>query len=166
MTPARIHIERIGKPPRFFNETRSIDDGTRLDTETLLDPEVSMALSQGFRADGKLSEGQVIGVIRKHHFYHEWFGIMEMCDPQGHLLGSYCDVLTPLRRVGNTYYLTDLLLDLWIWPDGRCLELDWDEFHAAEKSGLLAPVLARQAETTLKRMVKETRAGRFPREYL
>lgn len=64
------------------------------------------------------------------------------------------------------YYLLDLMLDLWIAPDGSCKEMDWDEFDNAVRGKQITEVNQRAAVDTLRRMVDETRAGIFPWAYL
>ncbi len=164
---AVIHFARIGKPDTIYTEGLVCDNGQRLDTCTVLPPEAARVWTRsGWQAYGILSDGQVVHTIRKHHFYHEWFSIVELIDSSGTLLGYYCDVLTPLRKVDGEYYLQDLLLDLWVFPDGSCVELDWDELRDAVRLGMITPSLHQKAEETLSRMVAETQAGVFPVRYL
>lgn len=165
---ANIHYERVNKPKTLYVEQNILrDDGLMMVTRSEISLEISTDWSKReWQAKGMLSAGQIIRVIEKHHFYHEWFDILALFDGTGQALGWYCDVVTPLRKVDGDYYLRDLLLDLWVWPDGRMLELDWDEFEEAFQAGLISDAEHRQAQATLARMVEETRAGIFPHTYL
>ena len=63
-------------------------------------------------------------------FYADrWYNIMEMHDRQsGELKGWYCNVTCPAEiGIGVVSYI-DLALDLLVYPDGRQLVLDEDEF--------------------------------------
>lgn len=164
---AIIHFSRIGKPDAIYTEGLVRDDGQRLDTCTVLPPGAATVWTRSaWQAYGILSNGQVVHTIRKHHFYHEWFSIVELIDSSDKLLGYYCDVLMPLRKVDGEYYLQDLLLDLWVFPDGSYVEMDWEELEEASRLGRIGCELRQKAEETLRRIVAETRAGIFPAQYL
>ncbi len=45
-----------------------------------------------------------------------------------HIKGWYCDIVRPLVEWSQSVAFHDLALDLWVWPDGRMLVLDEDEF--------------------------------------
>ncbi len=164
---AVIHFARVGKDEALYVEELLRDDGVRLDTRSVLPPEAANAWSKSvWRQNGIMANGERVVEVRKHHFYNEWFDVIELLDEAGSLLGYYCDVITPLRKVDGEYYLRDLLLDLWVFPDGRTVVLDWDEFEAARDAGLVAPEEAEQAVKTLRRMVEEVQQGIFPSVYI
>lgn len=152
MSPSRpitIHLARIGKSTRSFTEGFVQDDGTRLTTFTVVPPDVRASLSAHFRAEGWFAPDQFIATVTKHLFYNEYFSIVEFRDEAGKVLGYYCDIVTPLERVGEDYFQTDLLLDLWVSPKGDCQVLDEDEFEAAVRAGLLSDELRARALGTL-----------------
>lgn len=164
---AVIHYRRINKPEVIYTESYASDDGLRLDTETILDREFSRRwIEKDWQPQGLLRAEPLIASVRKHHFYREWFSIMELRSAGGGLLGFYCDLLTPLEKRAGEYYLLDLMLDLWIAPDGSMRELDWDEFDACTRQGKILPEHQRTAVATLSRLTAETRAGTFPWAYL
>ena len=167
MKKAIIHYTRVNRPVQIYTENLLRDDGLRLDTRSDPDP----AAAQGWCRSawwpaGLLREDQLIATVLKHHFYQEWFGVMELRDASGGLLGFYCDVLTPLEQRGGEYYLNDLLLDLWIPAAGPIRELDWDEFQVAVETGRLSKALQEKTAATLQRMAEEARAGVFPWKYI
>jgi predicted RNA-binding protein associated with RNAse of E/G family len=156
-----IHLARIGKPERVYREGFLADDGIRMKTHTVVSEPVSLHLSEKFKQAGWLRAGQRIHSISKHHFYQEWFSILEYRGAQGEALGYYCDIVTPLRKVGGEYFLTDLILDLWIWPDFNFEELDWDEFEAAITGGLLSAEWREASAAAIKRLINDVRRGAF-----
>jgi predicted RNA-binding protein associated with RNAse of E/G family len=163
---ARIHYVRIGKPATLYTEGFVDDDGYRLITFSITPHEISPRWSKRWQDAGLIPAGRMIGSVEKHHFYGEYFTILKICDEAGRLLGYYCDIATPLQKVGGDYVLHDLILDLWIYPDLTVRELDWDEFEEARKSGLLSSDLQEKAIATLHRLKAETARGIFPAAYL
>ena len=85
---------------------------------------------------------------------------------ENHLLGYYCDIVTPLRKEGAEYYLDDLMLDLWIGPDGTLKEFDWDEFEQAYQQGQISPAQHQIAITTFDWIKEKAIAGSFPGDRL
>lgn len=109
---------------------------------------------------------QLIYSIGKCYFYDEWFDVLEPCDEVGNLLGYYSDIVTPLQKIGDKYFITDLMLDLWIAPDGTVRELDWDEFEAASASGLIPATLQEKAVNAMQKLRAEVAQGIFPFAYI
>jgi predicted RNA-binding protein associated with RNAse of E/G family len=149
-----IHLQRLGKPARSYVEELVSDDGVRVETFTRLPAAVSASLSAQFCQQGKIPPGSIIHSAAKTLFYHESYSIVVFRDAAGELLGCYCDIVTPLQKVGDDYVLTDLILDLWIAPDGVVQVLDEAEFQVAIQSGLIPPDLAVLAQTTLKSLTQ------------
>jgi len=63
------------------------------------------------------------------YFNDRWYNIFEIHDRQDHAVkGWYCNITLPAEfRQGAISYV-DLALDLLVYPDGRMLVLDEDEF--------------------------------------
>jgi Protein of unknown function (DUF402) len=162
----RINYTRMGKALAVYVEGFVDDNGYRLKTFSLTPPEVSLQWSERWQKEGLLSKGQVIGSVEKHLFYSEYFTIMKICDTEGQLLGYYCDVATPLQKTKDEYSLSDLILDIWIYPDSTILELDRDEFEEAVNKGLLSIEQQIKAEKVLERLKIEINQGIFPSAYL
>ncbi len=161
-----IHLSRIRKPERSYQEGFVEDDGIRLKTFTHVPESVGLHLSEKFHRQGWLLPGQLIKSVSKYHFYTEFFSIVEYRDSAERALGYYCDIVTPLQSKGDEYFLTDLILDLWVFPDGRMTELDQDEFETAVSSGLFPSKLERDARNTFSRLKSEIERGIFPSSYL
>ena len=161
-----IHLARLGKPERSYPEGLVDDNGRRVKTFSIVPEPASAQLSETFQRQGWILPGQRIHSVSKVLVYNEFFSIVDYHDPAGRTLGYYCDIVTPLRRSGADYFLTDLILDLWISPDGHATELDREEFEAALASGLFPRQFERDALHTLARLKTEVEQGIFPSRYL
>src|SRR6266550_1348412 len=59
-----------------------------------------------------------------------WFNIFDIASPDGTRKGWYCNIAEPARIYDNQIEQIDLLLDVWVNPQGETLILDEDEFAA------------------------------------
>lgn len=167
MQRAIIRYYRYNRPPAVYKEGFVQDDGRCLRTLTIIPPGIAARLAASWVADGLLPSGATIHSIKKHHFYSEYFTILELLDVNDKTLGYYSDIATPLEvNKDGEYELHDLMLDLWVFPDGSIRELDWDQFLVAERRRLIPGHLAAIARRTLRRLVQEVQSGRFPQEYI
>ncbi len=67
------------------------------------------------------------------YYTDRWFNIFEIHDRMDdHLKGWYCNVSLPAEIVAGQISYVDLALDLLVYPDGRQLVLDEDEFAALD----------------------------------
>ncbi len=67
------------------------------------------------------------------YYSDRWYNIFEIHDRQDdHLKGWYCNVCLPAEFSDNQIDCVDLALDLLVFPDGRQLVLDEDEFALLE----------------------------------
>lgn len=65
------------------------------------------------------------------YFYtNRWFNIFAISNAHGRRKGWYCNVAVPALISEERVEQIDLLLDVWIDPDGQTLILDEDEFAA------------------------------------
>jgi uncharacterized protein len=69
-------------------------------------------------------------------FYSDrWYNIFEIHDRDDDLLkGWYCNIGCPAQINADTITYIDLALDLLVYPDGRQLVLDEDEFQKMDLS--------------------------------
>lgn len=88
-------------------------------------------------------------------YYRErWYNIYEVRDrADGHIKCWYCNVSMPAEVEEGEIRFVDLALDLLVYPDGRQLVLDEDEFEALEPSAELR-AKAQEALEELKRIVR------------
>jgi len=65
------------------------------------------------------------------YFFERWYNIFEVHDrSDDRLKGWYCNVSSPAIEKDGLLKYRDLALDLLVFPDGRQLVLDEDEFAA------------------------------------
>jgi len=65
------------------------------------------------------------------YLFEKWFNIYEIFDrDDGELKAWYCNITKPVRLERGDILYDDLALDLLVFPDGRRLVLDEDEFEA------------------------------------
>lgn len=65
------------------------------------------------------------------YYTDRWYNIFEIHDHQnGQLKGWYCNVCAPAEFDERSISYRDLALDLLVFPDGRQIVLDEDEFAA------------------------------------
>lgn len=101
--------------------------------------EVEQRLSDGVRLAARwtrrsMNLGYVTFETGDHFtewFYSDrWYNIFEIASPEGALKGWYCNIAAPATIEDNDIFCRDLLLDLWVAPDGATLTLDEEEFAA------------------------------------
>lgn len=69
------------------------------------------------------------------YYTDRWYNIFEIHARETDALrGWYCNIATPATLAGDLLAYTDLALDLLVFPDGRQLVLDEDEFLALDIS--------------------------------
>jgi predicted RNA-binding protein associated with RNAse of E/G family len=68
--------------------------------------------------------------FREWFYSDQWRNIFEIATNNGALKGWYCNVAEPAIITETEIRCRDLLLDLWVAPDGETLVLDEDEFAA------------------------------------
>jgi len=69
------------------------------------------------------------------YFSNRWYNIFEIHDKQTDgLKGWYCNITAPAEISDGTIAARDLALDLFVYPDGRQLVLDEEEFIDLELS--------------------------------
>lgn len=62
--------------------------------------------------------------------------------------------------------MLDLFLDVWRFPNGTLLELDWDEFEEAQAKNLITPEQVEIASQTMQRLKNEAAQGIYPEQYM
>ncbi|HSS95506.1 MAG TPA: DUF402 domain-containing protein [Terriglobales bacterium] len=72
-------------------------------------------------------------VFLETYFLDRWFNIYEIHSKgTNQLKGWYCNISYPAEITENKVIFRDLALDLLVYPDGRQVVLDEDEFAALE----------------------------------
>ena len=162
-----IHYRRLSaRGTTLFREGFVADDSRRLTTYSIVREAERISLAKGFWRDSMLAPGRLLGAVRKHYYYNEYFDVLAFYDTGGELAGYYCDIVTPLQKVGAEYFLTDLFLDYWLVPGQPPRALDEDEFSSVVGQGLLNAEQIERARATFSRVREEIGAGIFPQRYI
>ena len=150
----------------IFREALVADNGQRLTTYVVLTEAERQQMSQACWKSNMLPQGYLLASLRKHYYYREYFTVLECFNLEGDLAGYYTDIATPLRKVGEDYYLTDLFLDYWVVPGQPHLALDENEFDEAVEAGVMTAEQITHARSTFARLRDEIAAGIFPDRYI
>jgi len=70
------------------------------------------------------------------YYFGRWYNIFQIYSTTGQLKGWYCNVGMPPQLVDDELHYVDLALDVFVFPDGRHLVLDEDEFAVLKADGL------------------------------
>lgn len=66
----------------------------------------------------------------EYYYTDRWFNIFDIASAQGVRKGWYCNIAEPAMLFEDRIEQVDLLLDVWVSPEGETLVLDEDEFAA------------------------------------
>ncbi len=66
----------------------------------------------------------------EYYYTDRWYNIFEIAHSDGTRKGWYCNVAEPAQIHDDEIEQIDLLLDVWVDPQGKALILDEDEFAA------------------------------------
>lgn len=87
-------------------------------------------------------------------FYADrWYNVFEIHAADGRLKGWYCNVAEPARITTTEVRCRDLLLDLWVSPDGTTQTLDEEEFAEETHLSTAERELAMRALDELRELV-------------
>jgi len=92
----------------------------------------------------------------------EWHDIGAIYDRHKGFKGYYCDICTPIKKTSDGYEMTDFFIDLWVFPDGRFLVLDQDEFDRAVEQRWISPDQTAKVKAELENLVSKVKSSRFP----
>jgi predicted RNA-binding protein associated with RNAse of E/G family len=167
MDKISIYYQRPGKGLTIYEEEHSFEDEKCLRTFKTLPTETSENLSAALLKQGLIDQGKRVLSISKVYFFNEPFNVLEFRGAEGELLGYYSDIGQPATRLRDgAYEMIDLFLDIWLWPDGRLLELDWDEFDEAVENKVITTAQADLARAAMLRLREEVSQKIYPAKYL
>jgi hypothetical protein len=150
-----INFSRPGKINSRYVEGLVDKNPVRLKTLNYIPADTSLKwCEENWWQNGYIPRGVLISSEMKYLFFKDWFSVMQLFGESGDTLGYYVDVITPIRKVGGEYYLTDLFLDMWIAPGGNYTELDRDEFEGSFQSHLITPFQYKKANQVIE-MLKD-----------
>jgi predicted RNA-binding protein associated with RNAse of E/G family len=123
------------------------------------DPNLPSPLMAG---DDVIVEGVFSGI--SYNFWDRWYNVISVYDSDLEFKGYYSDILTPVQKTWTLVTTTDLFLDLFMYPDGRWMVVDEDEFEEALEKGLMDEGIARNARAAIEEISSMAKAGEWPPE--
>jgi len=98
-----------------------------------------------------------------HEFYYSdrWFNIFQVFSSDGALKGWYCNICKPALFLDNQIDFVDMVLDVFVYPDGRPLVLDEDEFDQNRES-LYSPEDAQKARDAVDALLLMAERAEYP----
>jgi protein associated with RNAse G/E len=95
------------------------------------------------------------------YYFDRWFNIFQIFAEGGALKGWYCNIGRPPQLQPGELRYVDLALDLFVYPDGRDLVLDEDEFEELSQAAL-GPQDIEGARQGLVQLQSWARTGKLP----
>ncbi len=89
----------------------------------------------------------------EYYYTDRWYNIFDIASTQGVRKGWYCNIAEPAFLFEDHIEQVDLLLDVWVSPEGETLILDEDEFAADTTLTIRQRNGARQALQELLQMI-------------
>lgn len=93
-------------------------------------------------------------IFSEWYYTDRWYNIFEIHASDGKLKGWYCNVAEPATIRDHVIACRDLLLDLWVAPDGAMCVLDEDEFAADQALDVATRRAALAGLSELRRLVQ------------
>jgi len=109
-----------------------------------------------------------LGFIRRgtvsHEFYwlDRWFNIFRVHEPEGTLRNYYCNINMPPRLENGVLEYVDLDIDIVLWPDGRLVVLDREEFEENAARFDYPDDVKAMTEATVADLTALIKRGAFP----
>ena len=149
----RMEYIRPGKEITYYEEDFISQNAVCLRTHKTLSQDIIERLSRALQEQNLIPSHQQVLTIKKTYFFSEAFNILEFRGSNEKLLGYYSDIGEPTIQIGPAeFQMTDLFLDIWLHPDGRVVELDWDEFEEAIHRQVITASQAQLARAAMKRV--------------
>jgi len=89
------------------------------------------------------------------YYTDRWYNIFRVHSADGTLRGWYCNIAEPATITEDTIACRDLILDLWVAPDGSTLALDEEEFAEDTTLDEATRAAALAAMDELRQLVRE-----------
>lgn len=157
MANLKVHYRRGPVQVTVYEQELLYDDGKLIVSSAPFRPSASLRAQVPQLEE---PEYQVIWLVAPE----EWHDLGKVYDLTGKLVGYYCDIIRPIRQTDKGLEVEDLFLDLWVFPDGRYIILDEEEFVEARRQGWFDELTATRASEELARLLAELESGRFPPE--
>jgi len=132
----------------------------RYEGKLLRKDEHCLLLEAFFDREDTIFHGMLLGKgdrFLETYYADRWYNIFEVHSrDDDSLRGWYCNIATPAKFLDNQISYIDLALDLLVFPDGRQIILDEDEFVELE----ISENIRLQAQNAMKRLQAHFR--RYP----
>ncbi|MGQ9477000.1 MAG: DUF402 domain-containing protein [Candidatus Bipolaricaulia bacterium] len=155
MANLKVHYRRGPVQVTVYEQELLYDDGKLIVSSAPFRPSASLRV-QVPKLEGP--EYRVVWLVA----LEEWHDLGKVHTLAGELVGYYCDIIRPIRRTAEGIEVEDLFLDLWVFPDGRYIILDEEEFAEARRQGWLDELTATRAREELSQLIEEVKSGQFP----
>jgi len=132
----------------------------------LLDDLLIERVIWGEGAEAAAAGGAQVAAVG-HIWYRFWLWrddqvVERYFDAAGRALGTQVDVCMPIEASEQGWVARDLLLDIWISPDGRVTVRGEASYEAAQAEGRISDNEFRWAEQHLRRLTTAIAQRRFP----
>ncbi len=146
----KVRYHRPGRESREWEQRLLADD------DRMIVSSFEFTLSEPFVINEKVViKTGCRGIL--YDLLDRWYNVITVFDGKG-FIGYYSDIRTPPERFPGGYQATDLVLDLWVAPDGSYTVLDREEFRQAS----LHDEHRKKAEEVLTELIGTIRDGRYP----
>lgn len=96
------------------------------------------------------------GTVTLAHYWEEQpYVLWDLRSPAGERIGWLCHICRPPAISADRIEYTDLVLDIWFWPDGTHVMLDEAELADCVEAGWLSEEEADAVRRTAKRVVRD-----------
>lgn len=118
-----------------------------------------------FDADVEHSD---LGLIEKgtisyeYYWLDRWYNIFRFHTPDGNLRNFYCNISMPPRFADDVLDYVDLDIDVLVWPDGRHVVLDLDDYQVSCRTLGYPPEVKDKVEETLQVLLQKIKATDLP----
>ena len=93
------------------------------------------------------------GTVSRERFYLDrWYNYFIFEHPPGNLRNYYFNICMPPKISDSVIDYVDLDIDLLVWPDGRVITLDMDEFETNSEIYAYPDIVRRHALEALEKI--------------
>lgn len=159
MQTITLTYRRLPERVNYFEQNLLYEDKEVIVTTQSVTPSAPIII------DGETVLGDNFNVIW-FVFTGLWYDIGKVYNLSNEWTGYYCDIILPVERTSDKFEIVDLILDLWVSPDGTYEVQDDDEFETALENGIIDVELAEKARNALNNLINEVKTGNFPPEFV
>jgi protein associated with RNAse G/E len=103
------------------------------------------------------------GTVSHEYFWLDrWYNVFRFYEPGGTARNYYCNIAVPAIFESSVLEYVDLEIDVVVWPDGRVLVLDREDFEEAAGKFKFEPEFKSDVYSTLERLLTSINLREFP----